>query len=323
MGSPWKLYLTAYADAITNDNVTYIPELEIKGFFKIIYRVHLSKKINSIIKLPWKNIWNAVFFRKFKKEEPIYFLLFSDWYCQNTGIIKYIRTNYKNAKIAVFFQDLIATKKMNYTELPVNIDKLKAEVDLVLTFDFGDAKRYKIVYHPIPYSTPLDPVIIEDETIDVYFLGQAKNRLEEILATYYKLKSLGTKLNFILSNVPKEQQKQLDGVTYTDGVTVSYDDNIKYVKSSRCILELMQKSGTGYTSRTLEALSYDKRLMTNNAKILDAPFYNSEYILYFKDISEINSDFLQKIRSTQKPNYSYADQLSPVKLLEFIERKLQ
>lgn len=59
----------------------------------------------------------------------------------------------------------------------------KQNFDLVLSYDYNDAKRYDILYYPTPYSAiPVESVTNPDN--DVYFLGKGKNRLTEIIDAY-------------------------------------------------------------------------------------------------------------------------------------------
>lgn len=324
LGSPWELYLSAYSDIINLPDVIYVPEPQIPAALRLLYKIHLHPKINGIVNIPGKTLWNRLLFdvQFSDNEKPICFILFSDWYCRNTDLIKFIRNKYKDSKIVIMFQDLIGLKHMYYSNEPINIDKLKSEVDLVISFDFNDARKYNIEYHNIPYSKSLDSSSNKPVEYDIYFLGQAKNRLSEILDTYFILNNYHLKLNFILAGVPKKQRKALDGITYVENGAVSYKENLNHIQNSRCILEIMQKNGTGYTIRTLEALAYGKKLLTNNQYILKAPFYNPGYISYFSSPDKINKDFLDNLSVKPDIDDKFITDLSPIKLLEFIEKKL-
>ena len=82
-GTDWDLYKIAYSDLNKVNNVKYIPTpYEFRNhIFKLLYRLHCSPRINKIINLPFKSIWNSGYFRNdFKNNKPICFIFFSNWY---------------------------------------------------------------------------------------------------------------------------------------------------------------------------------------------------------------------------------------------------
>lgn len=324
LGSDWSLYLNAYADIINLPNVKYYKKPIENKFLSILYRIHTNTYINNLIPIPFKRIWNYFYYNtSFQEKKPLCFILFPLWYYMNNGIIEHIRKHYPTAKIVIIFQDLIKTMRMKYTNLPIDIDKLKSETDMVISFDFGDAKSYGITYHHIPYSSPKFNLLPDKQyESDVYFIGQAKDRLDEIMEVYHHLKSFGLKLNFILSRVPLDKQDQYEGITYLNDKQLSYEENLKNIVNTKCLLEIMQHGGTGYTIRTLEAISYDKKLITNNRMIKQAPFYNQDYISCLSKNNSIDPIFIQNLKSTDPVDYQWKKNISPIELLDFIESRI-
>jgi hypothetical protein len=84
----------------------------------------------------------------------------------------------------------------------------------------------------------------------------------------------------------------------------------------------MQQGGHGYTQRMSEAIAYDKKILTNNREVEGAPFYNDKYISIYSDIKDIDISFLRD-SSDISVDYGFKDQLSPKKLLSFIEQKIK
>ena len=97
-----------------------------------------------------------------------------------------------------------------------------------------------------------------------------------------------------------------------------YEENLKRINKTRCMLEIMQKGGHGYTLRYCEAIAQGKCLITNNPEIANAPFYSPERISVFGDVDAIDLQFV--VNSPWKVDYNYIDKLSPVHLLEFLEK---
>lgn len=323
LGSQWDFYKAAYDEIIEENIIPYISKPIDNFFLAKVYSFHTNQRVNSILNLPGKNWWNHIIIDKhIKDRQNLCFVVFYDWFTLNIGTIEYIRSKYPNSKIVVVFNDLISMKTMRFSGRKLDIEYLKSIADKVITFDFREASLYNINYHAIPYSTPRNRLMIRQPEYDIYFLGQAKNRLNEILETYYKLSEIGAKLNFILANVPINKQVSLPGLSYVNGMGISYAENIINVENCRCILEIMQKNGTGYTSRTLEAVAYDKMLLTNNKYILSAPFYNPKFISYFNKASNIDYDFVRNIHGVHQVDYEFKANLSPKRLLSFIESLL-
>ena len=83
----------------------------------------------------------------------------------------------------------------------------------------------------------------------------------------------------------------------------------------------MQKGGHGYTQRMCEAIAYDKKILTNNVEVKNAPFFNEKYISLYSDITDIDVSFL-KDNLNDIVDYGFKEQLSPKNLLSFIEKNL-
>ena len=100
---------------------------------------------------------------------------------------------------------------------------------------------------------------------------------------------------------------------------MSYLRMLKYSVSSRCLLEINQEGALGYTSRFLEAVMYDIKLITDNLSVLDSKFYNPRNIQYINDVNEIDPEF---VKNKCFDSFNYNDDFSPIHLLESIDSKL-
>ena len=324
LGSGWDLYRHAYSDIIGLSNVKYYKRPVENPVLNLIHRIHTNPLINSIVSIPGKKWWNYLYYNtKFDEPRPLCFIIFYDWYLMNNGVISHIRAKYPHSKIVVVFSDLVDAKVMRYTNAPVDMEYIKKESDFVVSFDFKDAEKYGIVYHNVPYSVH-EPAFENrsDKNVDVYFIGQAKDRLEKIMDVFYCLKRHGLSLNFILSNVPEDKRIVSNEITYLDGIKLSYDENLQNVMNAGCILEILQKGGTGYTVRTLEAVAYGRKLLTDNSYIRQAPFYSQSCVSFFRNPNDIDVGFLSGIVPGETVDYHYKEKLSPKEFLNFIESNI-
>ncbi len=278
-----------------------------------MYRLHTSPKTNKYFKLPWQSIWNGMAFRgQFPENKPICFVFNARSVWLLNGVDKYLRKKYPGCRIVAHFTDLV---RYAY---PKEVEKLVEKLDLCLSFDHADAEKYGMGYYPLvysPYDVPDDPEIAES---DVYFVGKAKDRLPQILTAYEKLRDAGLKCEFYITGVAPENQKYADEIHYCG--QMSYVENLKHVKKSKCLLEIMQGGGHGYTLRVCEAIMYDKKLITDNPEIAGAPFFAPERISVFRDVNDIDPSFV-----TAEPlvaEFGWKDRLSPLRLLEYIDERI-
>ena len=195
----------------------------------------------------------------------------------------------------------------------------KSTFDIVLSFDQNDFKKYGFLYHPLVFSEYKGD--LEDMPYsDVYFLGQPKNRLQEIIACVEKLWLNNVSTDIHLVNVPAEDRVYIDKIHYSGGV--EYKNNIQHFMHSNCALELMQHGGVGYTQRMCEAIAFDRKIITNNALIHEAPFFNQDYIFQIKSSDDITPELCERVKKVEPVDYHYKEQISPIELLEFIENHL-
>ena len=103
-GDNWDLYKVSFNDIIVMDNVRYIgsPSNFRSRINKLLFRIHWSPKLNKIINLPFKCIWNSGYYKfNFPNNKPICFVFFYPWVIyEKEGLLVYLRKKYLNSKIA-------------------------------------------------------------------------------------------------------------------------------------------------------------------------------------------------------------------------------
>lgn len=163
----------------------------------------------------------------------------------------------------------------------------------------------------------------EDENYksDVYYLGIVKDRLSDILKVFDYFNSLSLKCNFILyGQIPDNIKRQYPTIKFINSL-LPYMENLKYVKNTKCVLEIMQKGAVGITPRLWESLAYDKLFITNNKFIVSSGYYNS---VFMKVIEEDNYTKVEKEFFYGKPLYGedLKKSMSPKNLILYIEEQL-
>lgn len=318
LGADWDLYQCAYNDLLT-DSVVYKsgfrPKLEP---YSTLFRLHNSPKVNAIIPLPFKYVWNRYLLKGVKRDECVVFLIFPIWLAveSNLNLLNYIRSHFRNVKLVLFLQDIVSS--MGY--LGVNICDYFHNFDLVISYDRRDSIKYGIEYHNTIFSK-ININFYKEKASDVFFIGTDKGRLSLIVETYIKLTSFGLNCKFILLNVPEEQRILKGEIEYIDHL-LSYKETLKYVVGTKCLLEIMQPGAVGITYRTLEAIAYGKKLLTNNKSIVDTGLYSPDYAYIFSTIEGIDKKELGKLFSNPFIGDELKDDIRPKSLVRFIERKL-
>lgn len=83
-----------------------------------------------------------------------------------------------------------------------------------------------------------------------------------------------------------------------------YLELIKYVKNSRCVIDLLPATQNGMSLRPLEALFFEKKLITNYKRIKESKFYNPSNIFI---IGEDAPDTLHEFVNTPVEPVNMAD----------------
>lgn len=320
----WGLYEQSFSDLYDKPYVRYIssPAQYLPRALEAIYEEHRSHpRVNRMIsQIFWNrwlptNIWYPFHFKNdFSTKEELVFIFSWNWLTgEFVHYIDYLQKKYPRSHFVLFCTDLWCTAGIDTTWA-------KSKFDLILSFDQNDCKKYSFTYHPLVFSKYHGE--LEDiPKSDVYFLGQPKDRFPEIISCLEKLWENGVSTDVLLVNVAQEDQVYKDKITYTDQ-WVPYKTNLQHFLHTNCVLELMQHGGVGYTQRMCEAIAFDKKIITNNALIHEAPFYNPDYILQIKNANDITSELCERIKKVEPVDYHYKEQISPIELLEFIEKHI-
>lgn len=320
LGSDWDLYKFSYSDLDGCPYAKYIAgNYPSRGTLKgLLYRIHFGSRIN----LPFKRFWNKWYFdADFEEERPLCFVVFNNWLTLNVGIVDYLRKKYAGCKVVWFCQDLVRTQRIRFSKTAFDTDFVKSQFDLSLSFDKKDCERYGLVYHPLVFSSYRG--FKKDMPMsDIYILAKAKDRLDDILEIYSVLKCAGLKLDFNILGAQRNARKYEDEINYMDGQYMTYEENVQHILNTRCILEVMQKDGIGFTQRCCEAVCLGKKLLTNNPDVREEWFYDSEYVSTFSSFKDIDKDFIKHISDNVEVDYHYKGQFSPFELLDFIESRL-
>ena len=283
-------------------------------FLNLLFIIHNSGTIQKYVELPFKKVWDKIVFNKLLKHfSPDYIVFTTSWYSEH--LLSYFRKNCHNTKIIFRFTDTVANGLGNNYNF--YIDQIRNQFDGVLVYSQEDAEKYGFTFHPVGYSAINASLLKPCKQYDVVFIGAEKGRMEKIRQAYNKFVAAGLSCFFYVILVKEEDRKD-DGIIYADNV-MPFDEYLSYEVSAKCLFELVQDGTTGRTYRMMEAIIYNKLLITNCQEIKMTDYYRPEYVQLYDDVSEIDTSFI--INSPDKIDYQYKGDFSPRRVLEFIEKK--
>lgn len=224
--------------------------------------------------------------------------------------LRWLRKTYKSAKIVIFLRDLYETKK------PL-IDYYRDEklIDFWITYDELESIKYNMFFHP-EVESKLDLTGIDTSIRQtVFFAGFAKDRLKLLIDIYDKFTMDGFECKYYIVSENHRKTDERPGVTYSSE-KMPYKDILINSIQSECILEVCQEGAVGNTARFLEAVMYNKKLLTNNTSLGKDRFFNSNFIHIFNSVDDINTTFL---KNKTVVDYGYQGEFSPLHLLEYID----
>ncbi len=157
--------------------------------------------------------------------------------------------------------------------------------DHAATFDPDDAEALGIGYLPlfaIPRFFEIDHE--RPKAQDLYFVGAigTMHRFEalERLHAFCEANGLTTRFHLKCSPVIQlkllKARKSLPGVT---GKSLSFDGIVDMLEASRGTFDFANHRQSGYTMRLIENMCAGRKIVTENPRILDEPFYRDDRFL--------------------------------------------
>ena len=216
---PKQDYWNVWTEQISRrTDVIVVPQIsfELTAFQKKLYDLLPTTKLET-------KLTDAVKKSRFKKavraslkgaNRGLQKCFFFSWHYDyvQLGFVDLVKKAYKNAKIAYEFGDKVAMYDKWYPGF--DLDSFRKRFDLLATYNPIDADKHNL-FLTLPGGMDYSDILPADcEEFDVFFVGKAKDRLEEILSIAKRCIHAGLSIRFFIVNVPDEEQKPIDGVIY-------------------------------------------------------------------------------------------------------------
>lgn len=260
-------------------NYSYIYK-EIHGLNK--YRRKIAEHSNGMCRMErWYGDWT-------KQVKGVDTIMISDG-IRGRDIIEYIHRKNPKARIIVYYLNSNFSHGRNepskYKDLPCEL----------VTFDKKNAEDYQIKFkhYYYPYMERRINTIDSQYTQDIFFIGEDKGRLSELLQWKEIFEDQGLKCKFLILKTKHKFYFQHRGLLINE--PIPYEKVIKEIRKSRAILDFTQSRQHGITYRPMEAMCFQKKLITNFEEITTYNFYNPNNIfrLSYDKIDDLKK-FLDK-----------------------------
>ena len=168
--------------------------------------------------------------------------------------------------------------KKNFADNLLTINKSHFQV---VTYDELDAEKFGFGWHTQFFNVkPFQQVAsLQNNSFlyDFFFVGYAKNRVEEIQKIHSMLSSYACL--FVTIRTTSEY--------------IPYTRYMEMAMQSRCIVEIVHTGDPSCTLRPLEAIAIRRKLLTNNPAVRNYTFYRPQniFILGQDNLNDL-SDFL-------------------------------
>lgn len=311
------LYRYTYHEAEKFENVRFYSGTNglLTKLEKAFHSVHVSRRINAKIQLPFKSCWYALMLRRisFAKARSVCYI-WSTHFMKDieNGVVEYIRKKQPDSKHIFFFTD----EKFVRQDLAYLQDKM----DSLAVFDPGVAEQYKIGFVPNVYPSDKEYIMsnfeVEDE-YDICFIGNDRGRESKLreIAIYCKKAKLKTAFYMKKSGLPAYTDEETE-IHYIEQ-NMPYEKVLDIVKKSRCVLELIVETNRTCSLRVQEAVIYNKKILTDNLSVNKMPCCeDGKNVSFFEKAEDIDVNFL---KDNKKVNYNYHEEYSLENWLKKIE----
>lgn len=269
--------------------------MQAQGF----YRCNSDAKANCIrmwstLKLPFQK---QLFYGKWTETKNCELVILFDAVA-SAGAMETLKLNNPNARCILYLWNInVNLKKVTYA---------KENGWEIWSFDEKECSENGWNHNGQFY--PKVTADINFEQIDFFFCGYNKGRLPIIKEIDNMIKMNGFSSKIIVREwsrfgVPNKFLKPEDKKYITFSET-HYEDIIDFIRKSRCIIDIVVEGQEGLTLRVMEALAFQKKLITNNAAIKKMGFYNPANIFIFGEDETNNlKNFMDMPYCTVAPDF--------------------
>lgn len=259
----------------------------------------LRKILNKLQITPlytfWLNNW------KYHIKEYDTVIIFD--YVLSLSLVKWIRSKNKNCVIKIWLWNIPTFE----------IEPFKKYATLYC-FDKNYAKNNNIKFVEQFYIPKKSSV--KDDKKGVVYIGYDKDRYKKLKFIAQELQKNQIYYHFNLQRNPENSYLDNESDIKLIDKPIDYEQVVDISNMFNTILELNISGQSGLTLRTMEALFYHKKLITNNENVKNFPFYNkNNFYVLGKETRSIKSFIdgsFQKVDDQLLSKYTYEKWLNNI-----------
>lgn len=146
------------------------------------------------------------------------------------------------------------------------------------SYDKGDCDKYELNFNTIMYDKTMVLPSVEPD-YDTCFLGFLKDRKEKMKDLYDVFNSAGLKARFVIVKRAGDIEDMPFEYRNTE---VGYYEYLDMINRSKSILDITQRGQDGLSLRIMEAIYFNKKIITTNKYIAETTFYDPNNILIIR-----------------------------------------
>lgn len=207
---------------------------------------------------------------------------------------KRLRKKYPNIKYILYIIDPMPDG------LWQEVQDVMPVFDMVCTMHPYNCRKYGFRYFPYAYAKPAETGKVSDLVgTELFYCGVLDDHRVALINEIVK-QCEEHRVDFEFWLKPYENNPIHN--SHVHYALIPYEENVQRLQKAKCILEVMHKGYVGITQRYLEAVIYNKRLISNNREIMELPYYDPRYMQYFENAGDIDWEWLH---SEEEVNYHY------------------
>ena len=301
-------YLFKDLCAVPNIN-KYIISTPSNRVLSLGYKLHTNKQIGKYLWLPYRDLW-------FDYQEIEHLLPPNGYLLINSmamslptlGFWKRLKYNNPTVKFVLILVDSMHGQSKHMMEVKKRIKNFSW--DMILSYDQNDCSEYGYRYIGFSYYSCYDNIIPSDTISDLYYISSLKGR-GTVLRDLNKACN-ENKINNVFKLYSLWQHADYGKMLRTP---LPYTEVLADVLSTNCILEVLPAGQRAQTLRYIEALCYNKKLLSNNPELENIPYYDKRYMRYFSCVEEIDWKW---VKERETVNYENKPDTSSATLLKYL-----
>lgn len=285
----------------------------------LIERIALSITVNNIVHIPFRDWFHSIREYDFKESIDYYIIVptmsLVRW---NINELEKLRDKNKNIKFVLLVLDSLHAESWH---LQFVREKIFSDIwEVVVTYDQNDAKEYGFAWLGYTYYPYVESIPKSDVYSDALYIGFNKGKRNHLIASIYtKLVCSDVNCFFRIIKNGKEEQTLAPGLSLSSR-RYKYCEIAAMANNTNCIIEVLMDGQKTQSYRYFEAITYNKKLLTNNPNVSSLPYYDDRYMKYFSSVEDVDPQWVKK---KEKIDYGYQGEFSQIHLLDYLEGLLE